>query len=160
MCVSTLKNFLDQANALQQRACNNLGGDLDNEQLQLFDLAFSAAELEACDVLLHQLEAAQSATDDKQQSLLLAVTRFFIAETLLNQRTRIAARAGDYGLSIADLNFTTNDGNGSRLSADDFISGSLASAEMNALCERFQINGGEPAGAELPDEQRMIRDSF
>lgn len=151
--LSTLGSFVQQARALQQRACNNLRGDLDNEQLELFDLAFSAAELEACDVLLGKLEIGQN-------PLLLDVARFFIAETLLNQRTRIAARTLDYGLSITDLNFTAALGDGQSISADDFIALNLASSALSALGERFKANGGEPAGADLPDEQRMIRDSF
>ncbi len=157
---AVLRHFLDQANALAQRACSNLGGDLDNEQLQLFDLAFSAAELEACAVILRKLDEEPKLKDNVSSSLLRDVARFFVAETLLNQRTRIAARTGDYGLTLADLNFTAITTNGVALTVDDFISQSMASSSMDALCQQFQLNGGEPAGAELPDEQRMIRDSF
>jgi len=151
--LATLTSFVQQAKAVQERACNNLGGDLDTEQLQLFDLAFSGAELAACEVLLGRLE-------DVQNPLLLAVTQFFIAETLLNQRTRIGSRCFDYSLTSADLSFRATTSDGQSISADEFIAVSLASSALTALGERFKANGGEPAGAQLPDEQRMIRDSF
>ena len=151
--LATLASFVQQASALQERACNNLRGDLDTEQLQLFDLALSGAELAACEVLLGKLSGTQN-------SLLLAVAQFFIAETLLNQRMRIGARSFDYSLTSADLEFTVVTGEGRSIGVDEFIAVNLASSSLIALGDHFKANGGEPAGAELPDEQRMIRDSF
>jgi len=130
-----LQGCVDSARSLQQKACKHLQGDLDSEQIQLFELAFSEAELTACAVVLKELET------QPDNSLLLLTGRFFVAQTLQNQLSRLAERPGDYGLSGSDLTaaFAT--------SCCDVLAGALDSEALVALGTAFVESNGEPAGA-------------
>ena len=92
-----LKRHLDDAWKLFDRACGHLKGRaIDDVQIELYDLAFSLAELVASRVML---EYAQRPAEGAEQSLKQAVTESFVAEAVASLHSRIRLRPRAYGLT-------------------------------------------------------------
>lgn len=95
----SIPGLLDRLDTLVARACRHLGGDLDREQVQLYDLAFTAAELAAAREGLAVVAAAPPA----EQSLLRQLAETFAVEAIGNGLQRFQSRLPAYGLEAADL---------------------------------------------------------
>src|SRR5262249_25370297 len=112
-------------------------------QIALYDLALSAAELEAARV------AIAYASGSSEQALRSAVALTFCAEALGNLGARLDARRGDYGLA-RDASFSWRAP----------ISGCLESSALEALGQGFVERSAAPMPDDLDDEKRLIRRTF
>jgi len=124
---------------LIERAAGHLRGDLDEEQIELYDLAFSLAEVSAAQALQRLAVAGH----DAQWT---ALSAYFTAEVVLNVLQRLSARPQCYGLSSAEL---------AELQAP---SEALTSARVAEL-GRAILSHGLPEQP-LDESQRIIRDTF
>jgi (2S)-methylsuccinyl-CoA dehydrogenase len=136
----TQNETLTALERLLQRAANHLRGDLDEEQIELYDLAFSRAELRAARAL-----AARACTEP-ENALLASASCFCAAETAASIHQRLALRPDAFGLSPADLTDI--------LQPDE----ALRPAEMAALGREF-LSQGIPADL-LDEEKQIIRSTF
>ncbi len=128
-------NYLDQVQNLLQRAAGFLQGDLDTEQQQLYDLAFSEAEVSAARALLRQAGG---------DPLLEAAARYYSAEVVAQVTQRLRLYPQSFGLQAADIPPAHNE--------------ALAPAAMAELGAEF-LRRGIPLLQE-DDEHRMMRDTF
>ena len=95
------KKHLDGAWKLFERACGHLKGRaIDDVQIELYDLAFSLAELVASRVML---EYAGRPAENTEQALKQAVTESFVAETVASVHSRVRLRPSAYGFKAAEL---------------------------------------------------------
>ena len=136
---------LDRADALLRQACAALAGDLDSDQIALYDLAFCRAELAAARSAWQAVQQ-ESVTDSLAEQALGC----FTADALVNLRTRLGSRLSTYGLSLNTLEAVDQ----------DFIDAHLSAAALEsfgrALCERDSPR----VDPELDPEQALVRDSF
>ncbi|MEM7217598.1 MAG: acyl-CoA dehydrogenase family protein [Pseudomonadota bacterium] len=135
--------LIERADRLLAQAAAGLQGDLDGEQIELYDLAFCAAELGAARALVNSLNADSEAAER-------ALSELFVADALHNMRCRLSARLGDYGLTADALDF----------GQQAYISRRLGSHNLRALGDALKIRGSAPFDGTLSDEQRLVRDSF
>lgn len=136
-----LKQLNDQLAVLEgltTRAANYLGGDLDEEQVELYDLAFSAAELLAARTALQHAEI--------EDALLGKLALQFAAETVANVSTRLLVRPSAYGLSSAEIPTDWQ---------LDEVLGPRALADTGARVR----DRGLPE-IPLDDDKRIMRDTF
>jgi (2S)-methylsuccinyl-CoA dehydrogenase len=92
--IAALLNALD---ALVARSSAMLKGDLEQEQLELYDLAFTAAELAAA------REALVAAGDRAEHALGAVLAETFAVEAIGNALQRFRSRLAAFGLELADL---------------------------------------------------------
>ena len=131
-----VREALNAAQEIVNTALSHLDGDLDREQIELYDLAFSQAELFAANSAL-----SRSSTELSQQA-----ASFFSADILSNIQSRFLRRPQVFGLAREDVV--------SMNTLVDFLS-PVASAELgNAFREQ-----GIPAD-DLDEEKLIIRDTF
>ena len=129
---------LDHLQHLVDTAAKHLRGDLDNEQLELYDIAFCQAELDACRSL------TKFVRDTDQQHQLIA--DYFAAETRSNVITRLGRYPQAFGLHAKDIPLLSD------------IGEHLYPANARALGEHFLVHGiPEPA---LAPEHLIMRDTF
>ncbi len=143
--MTSLAQALTDADALLRRALAHLEGDLDAEQIQLYDLAFSAAELAAA---REALAVARQDADDS--ALLERLGQSFAAEALANVMQRLLVRLPAYGLQPADL----PDGWAA------LVAPHLAPEALAALGRDVLARQGELPTAGLDDEKRLMRQTF
>ena len=122
-------------------------GDADDFQLQIYDLAFLRAHLSAAAAILRW--AHTQAPGHAQ-----AMAGLFVAEAVTELRTRIGMRAGDFGLTREAIEAPLAGG------LDATLQRALSAPVMEALGEALLPLAGEPAAIELPDEKRMMADTF
>lgn len=132
---------LNQLEALTLSAASHLKGDLDAEQIELYDLAFSQAEISAARCLLQSAQAEEPA-----QALRQAAAAYYLAEVTSNIFTRLSTRLASYGLRADQLPDLAQ------------VQSALAPASVTALGQLFVEQGIAPDP--LTEEQRMIRDTF
>ncbi len=89
-------SHLDQLALLIEQAAAHLQGDLDKEQIELYDLAFSQAEVNTAQALNRLAETSN-------ESLLGKLAAYFTAETTANIAQRFSARPLSYGLQPDDV---------------------------------------------------------
>ncbi len=130
---------LAETKQLVQRAARNLSGDLDGEQVQLYDLAFCQAEIAACDALSAELESGDPLSE--------RAAAFFVAETVLNTRNRLSMRPKAYGLTTADFP-----------PLPDAITDLMSPEALSELGSEF-LQVGIPE-AELAEEHAIMRNTF
>ncbi len=95
------KKHLDAAWKLFDRACGHLKGRaIDDVQIELYDLAFSLAELVASQVMLEYVERP---AEDTEQALKRAVAESFVAETVASLHSRLRLRPRAYGFTVEEL---------------------------------------------------------
>ena len=123
-------------------AAGHLDGDLDEEQIQLYDLALSQAEISGARSLLGRC-ISESAP---QTSVLAQASCYFAAETISNTLHRLQLRAASFGINPADLP-------NAEIAAEY-----LAPKRITAL-GRGLLEEGLPLDR-LSQEQSMIRDTF
>lgn len=129
--------YLDRLDALVRKACASLKGDLDNEQIELYDLAFVQAELVAARTML---EIAPDNQEPDQSTL------FFLADVITSITQQFSVRPQTYGLTADELPELTQ--------LQDF----LAPAFVAELGQHF-LEQGLPE-VDTDEEKRMMRDTF
>ncbi len=87
---------LDRLEQVLTRAAAHLQGDLDREQIELYDLAFAAAEVQAA-------AALQRLAATKSNVLIGDLAAYAEARTVTRVTQMLALRAEAYGLDSADL---------------------------------------------------------
>ena len=80
--------------ASSKKACAHLEGDLDEEQIELYDLAFVQAELLAARTLISQTEQSQK---------LVPVCQYFCANAIVTITQKLAVRPQTFGLAQSEL---------------------------------------------------------
>ncbi len=145
-----LRELIGRADDLLRRAVGHVrdtaqGEAIDTAQIQLYDLAYSAAELEASKVAIDY--ASASAPEAELRS---RVASMFIAESVGNLLQRLGSRPSDYGLVPHDLDI------GHTRLADAAMSAEAVEALGEAMLDR--------SGAPLPDlldnEKSLMRTTF
>tara|TARA_X000000950_G_scaffold266108_1_gene341235 strand:- start:2080 stop:3660 length:1581 start_codon:yes stop_codon:yes gene_type:complete len=137
MNITELKPQLNQLETLLTKACASLEGDLDGEQIQLYDLAFCRAEVLAGQVILDQAEA---------EPRLAPVAAYFVADAVQSVTQKLSSRPKAFGLARAEIP--------SIESVEDYLSTEF----ITELGRHFAANGilDDDMGA----ERNMIRDTF
>jgi (2S)-methylsuccinyl-CoA dehydrogenase len=129
--------YLDTLDGLVRKACAHLDGNLDEEQIELYDLAFVQAELLAARTLIDQ--AKQSPDLDR-------VCNYFCASAIVSITQKLAVRPQTFGLTAAELPNL------------EPLQDCLSPAAIAALGEQYLGQG--LADDLLDDEKRIIRDTF
>ena len=143
-----LKRHLDDAWTVFERACRHLKGRaIDDVQIELYDLAFSLAELVASRVML---EYAERPAESSERALKQAVARSFVAETVVSLQSRIRLRPGAYGFALTELD------SGYLELAD----AALDPAELVKLGQLFRDRDGRLPIDHLDEEKTLMRSSF
>lgn len=127
---------LDQAQDLVDRAFAHLNGDLDLEQIELYDLAFSQAEL----------FAAKSLLNHASSHLKKSAAHYFAADSLAQIQARLIRRSLSYGLNRADI------------AGINLLEHALTPAAIVKLGQQF-VDHGLPLD-DLDQEKSIIRDTF
>ena len=143
------RQAIDDAAALFEQACAQLNGrDVDDVQVEVYDLAFSSAELHAARILL---DYAGLSAPAPEQDFKRAVAHAFCAEVVANLHTRLRARPSAFGLTVSDL---SNDASAA------FVDRLLAPASLAALGEVLRQRQGRLPADHLDDEKALMRDTF
>lgn len=137
-----LTTALAAMQAQLKHACAHLKGDLDHEQVQLYDLALSRAELDSAQAIRRF-----AATVDSDSKFLKNIADTWTARVLMDVHTRLSTRPADFGLSATAMQPPAI---GERLSAT-----SLATLGQDFI-DRAQASVVDGLDA----EKRMMRDSF
>ena len=142
------KKHLDAAWKLFDRACGHLKGRaIDDVQIELYDLAFSLAELVASQVML---DYAERPAEDTEHALKRAVAESFVAETVASLHSRLRLRPRAYG-------FTTDGLDNNYLELTDVALDPKRLAELGQL---FRDRDGRLPIDHLDDESTLMRSSF
>lgn len=144
--VSELDRLLEIVAALVDRAIGHLRGDLDEEQVELYDLAFSVAELGAA----HEARAVVGAAPLADRPLLGRLADTFAAEAVVNVMQRLQVRLPAYGLAPADL----------PTDWPAVVGEPLAPAALTALGRELLARGGQLPVVGLDQEKQMMRETF
>ena len=144
--LSDLSDLLTATRALTDRATAYLDGDLNREQLQLYDLAFSAAELAAA---REAFDVIPLATGNDRQ-LLVQIANTFAAEAIANVLQRLLMRLSSYGLAQSDFpaNWAAQVGE------------HLSPQALEALGHAMLDRGGDLPTLGLDEEKSMMRNTF
>lgn len=137
MNISSFTPYLDNLDGLVRKACAHLDGNLDDEQIELYDLAFVQAELLAARTFVQQAQ---------QESELDAACRYFCASAIVSITQKLAVRPQTFGLTAAELPCL------------EALQECLAPKNIAALGEQYLTQG--LANELLDDEKRIIRDTF
>ena len=117
----------------------SLSGDLDGEQIQLYDLAFSQADISAA-------RALNRLADESNDELLKQLAGYFEAEAVAGIHHRLVQRCASYGIAPTDLPDLAP------------YQQALDPAAINDLGTKL-LARGLPEQT-LTEEQRIIRDTF
>lgn len=143
--MSDLSQLLSSTRSLYQRATTHLRGDLDEEQIALYDIAFGSAELAAA---AEALSAAERASGDHEHRLNLAET--FTAEVLSSALQRLAHRLPTFGLTSRDIPQQWM----------EVVSATLSPERLESLGREVLARRGTLEAVGLDDEKRLMRDTF
>ena len=132
-----------------RRALDGAATRLEGEeaQIELYDLAFSSAELTAAEVML---EYARHDAPPEEWAFKQALALTFCAEATSNLHHRLRLRPSAYGVSLAAL-------------SDDYVEIAdryLAPDHLIALGQAWRDRGGRLPPDHLDEEQSMIRETF
>lgn len=130
-------SVLDELQQLVNRAAGQLRGDLDEEQIQLYELAFCQAEVSAAQALQRCANAGQASRP---------IAEYFAAETYVSVLQRLLRSPSAYGLNAAEL---------PALHAQDHL---LTPEAVTPIGAEFLNQGLQELG--LNPEQLTIRDTF
>ncbi|NCF45581.1 MAG: acyl-CoA dehydrogenase [Proteobacteria bacterium] len=129
--------YLDALDSLVRKACAHLHGDLDEEQIELYDLAFVQAELLAARTLIAETQQNRSLT---------SVCNYFCANAVVSITQKLAVRPQTFGLTAAELPEL------------EPLQDHLAPSAIAALGHQYLQHG--LADDRLDDEKRIIRNTF
>ena len=128
--------LIDVLEGLVRKACAHLDGNLDEEQIELYDLAFVQAELLAARTLIAEAERAEDLT---------AVCNYFCANAIVSITQKFSVRPQTFGLTSEELP--------SLQALQDF----LAPQAIASLGQHYLEQG--LTDSQLDEEKRIIRDS-
>ena len=128
---------LDQIETLIQKSCAFLQGDLDQEQIELYNLSFAQADLLAARTVLSSAETNPN---------LAKIANYFIADVVTSITQKFAVRPKTYGLEWNELPDLT--------SLQDY----LAPEYVTSLGQEF-LDKGLPE-SDVDEDKRIIRDTF
>ena len=123
------------------------GRDVDEVQMEVYDLALSTAELHAAHAAL---DYADHPAPSDEAPFKRSLANLFTADALAAVRGRLQTRPSAFGLRPGDF-----DG-GSR----QFIEEHLAPSNLVAIGETIRRRQGRPPVDHLGDEKALIRDTF
>ena len=89
-------DYLERLQRLVSFVAGHLQGDLNKEQIELYDLTFCQAEISAAQALNRQ--AAGSDID-----VLHRLAAYFTAEAIVSVSSRLLVRPASYGLNVDDI---------------------------------------------------------
>lgn len=138
--------LLETLERLVSAACHSLRGELDLEQLELYDLAVTSAELAAAQ---ESYAVAAHAADD-ERALLSRLADTFAAEVISNATQRLQLRLDAYGLSADNL----------PKNWQKTVAPHLGSEALSALARDLVRAGGTLPGVGLDDEKQLMRTTF
>ena len=131
-----------------RRALGRAAADLDEaSQIELYDLAFSSAELTAAEIMLAY--AAHDAPQD-EQAFKRALALTFCAEAASNLHHRLRLRPTAYGLSVPEL-------------SNDYVEIAdryLSPKHLTALGQAWRDRRGQLPPDHLDQEKSLIRETF
>ena len=133
-------DFIPHIEALEglvRKACAHLDGDLDEEQIELYDLAFVQAELLAARTLIAEAQRTDGLT---------AACNYFCANAIVSITQKFSVRPQTFGLTRDELPELEG--------LQDF----LAPKSIASLGQHYLEQG--LADDRLDDEKRIIRDTF
>ena len=116
-------------------------------QMELYDLAFSSAELTAAEIML-EYAAREAPPDERSFKQALALT--FCAEATSNLQHRLRLRPSAYGMHAAEL---TND-------YVELTDKYLSPDHLSALGQAWRDRNGRLPHDHLDSEKSMIRETF
>lgn len=116
-------------------------------QVELYDLAFSSAELTAAEIML---DYAGHDAPPGERSFKEALALTYCAEAASNLQHRLRLRPSAYGLSTAEL---SNE-------YVDFADRYLSPGHLGALGQAWRDRGGRLPDDHLDEEKSMIRETF
>ena len=128
---------LDQIETLIRKSCAFLQGDLDQEQIELYNLSFAQADLLAARTVLSSAETNPN---------LAKIANYFIADVVTSITQKFAVRPKTYGLEGNELPDLT--------SLQDY----LAPEYVTSLGQAF-LDKGLPE-SDVDEDKRIIRDTF
>lgn len=128
---------LDQIETLIRKSCAFLQGDLDQEQIELYNLSFAQADLLAARTVLSSAETNPN---------LAKIANYFIADAVTSITQKFAVRPKTYGLEGNELPDLT--------SLQDY----LAPEYVTSLGQEF-LDKGLPE-SDVDEDKRIIRDTF
>ena len=129
--------YLDALDGLVRKACAHLEGNLDEEQIELYDLAFVQAEILAARTLIEQAQLAPE---------LDAPCRYFCANAIVSITQKLSVRPQTFGLTAQEL------------PSLEPLQDCLSPRAIAALGEHYLAQG--LASDQLDEEKRIIRDTF
>lgn len=128
---------LDQIETLIRKSCAFLQGDLDQEQIELYNLSFAQADLLAARTVLSSAETNPN---------LAKIANYFSADVVTSITQKFAVRPKTYGLKGNELPDLT--------SLQDY----LAPEYVTSLGQEF-LDKGLPE-SDVGEDKRIIRDTF
>lgn len=128
---------LDQIETLIRKSCAYLQGDLDQEQIELYNLSFAQADLLAARTVLSSAETNPN---------LAKIANYFVADVVTSITQKFAVRPKTYGLEGNELPDLT--------SLQDY----LAPEYVTSLGKDF-LDKGLPE-SDVDEDKRIIRDTF
>lgn len=134
---SEITAVLDQIETLIRKSCAFLQGDLDQEQIELYNLSFAQADLLAARTVLSSAETNPN---------LAKIANYFIADVVTSITQKFAVRPKTYGLEGNELPDLT--------SLQDY----LAPEYVTSLGQEF-LDKGLPE-SDVDEDKRIIRDTF
>ena len=142
------RRVVDATAALVERGRAHLAGrNVDEVQMEVYDLAFSWAELEAARTMLDY--ALQPAAGD-EAAFKASLAHVFCADTVANVNNRLRARPSAFGLNSSDF------GDDATAFADEY----LKPAALATLGETIRARQGRAPVDHLGDEKSLMREAF
>ena len=146
--MKAIRQQLESAWYLFEKSRSHLAGkNLDEVQIEVYDLAFSLAELQAAKVML---EYAGIGCGAQEKSFKESVAFLHVAETIANLHTRLRLRPSAYGLVASDFE-------PDHLELLDQIQ---SSESLQSLGQRFRREGGGFPPDHLDEEKGLMRRTF
>ena len=146
--MKAIRQQLESAWYLFEKSRSHLAGkNLDEVQIEVYDLAFSLAELKAAKVML---EYAGIDCGAQEKSFKESVAFLHVAETIANLHTRLRLRPSAYGLVASDFE-------PDHLELLDQIQ---SSESLQSLGQRFRSEGGGFPPDHLDEEKGLMRRTF
>ena len=139
------REIVADARRALDRAAAWLGGE--EAQVELYDLAFSSAELAAAEIML---EYATQDAPPGERAFKEALALTYCAEAASNLQHRLRLRPSAYGLGAAEL---SNE-------YVDFADRYLSPGHLGALGQAWRDRSGRLPHDQLDEEKSMIRETF
>ena len=143
-----VRQAIEQTSTLIERGRAHLAGrDVDEVQMEVYDLALSTAEFQAARAMLDYAHLAAPADEASYKH---SLTNLFTADALATVLGRLQARPSAFGLRPEHFDGGTQ----------TFIDTHLAPSSIASVGETTRLRQGRPPVDHLDDEKALIRDTF